>query len=224
MARVVDRVTSIEEGAARPLSFCSEPVTETARPVAPISGAVPGRTVVAPKAPDLRRMPSPRRQAISAAEPTLDETPDGRLQEDELKRLMGYQVAQANVVTLAVFQEVVGKPLGLRTVEYTVLALIASNGEASPAQLAKALNLSPSYITMALDKLAGKGLVRRETDERDRRAQRLHATRQGRAQVGQMTQALLEAERRLFSGALSEVEQLMLKELLHKLARTRRPA
>ena len=169
-------------------------------------------------------MPSSRQGTSSAVEPTLDETPDGRLQEDELKRLIGYQVAQANVVTLAVFQDVVGKPRGLRTVEYTVLSLIASNGEASPAQLAKALNLSPSYITMALDKLAGKGLVRRETDERDRRAQRLHTTRQGKTQVAQMTQDLLEAERRLFSGALSEVEQLMLKELLHKLARTRRPA
>ena len=159
----------------------------------------------------------------SAIEATPDETPDGRLQEDELRRLIGYQVAQANVVTLAVFQDVVGKPLGLRTVEYTVLALIASNGEASPAQLAKALNLSPSYITMALDKLEGKGLVRREIDERDRRAQRVHATRQGKLQVAQMTQNLFEAERRLFSGALSEVEQLMLKELLHKLARARRP-
>jgi len=169
-------------------------------------------------------MPSSPRPRSSAPAPTLDETPDGRLQEDALRRLIGYQVAQANVVTLAVFQEVVGKPLGLRTVEYTVLALIATNDEASPAQLAKALNLSPSYITMALDKLTGKGLVRRETDERDRRAQRLHTTRQGKTQVAQMTQALLEAERRLFSGALSEVEQLMLKELLHKLARTRRPA
>ena len=169
-------------------------------------------------------MPSSPPRRSSASEPTLDETPDGRLHEDALEQLIGYQVAQANVVTLAVFQAVVGKPLGLRTVEYSVLALIASNGEASPAQLAKALNLSPSYITMALDKLTGKGLVRREIDERDRRAQRLHTTRQGKTQVAQMTQALLAAERRLLSDALSAGEQLMLKELLHKLARTRRPA
>ena len=169
-------------------------------------------------------MPSSPPRRSSASEPTLDETADGRLHEDALEQLIGYQVAQANVVTLAVFQAVVGKPLGLRTVEYSVLALIASNGEASPAQLAKALNLSPSYITMALDKLTGKGLVRREIDERDRRAQRLHTTRQGKTQVAQMTQALLAAERRLLADALSEAEQLMLKELLHKLARTRRPA
>jgi len=164
----------------------------------------------------------PHSRPAHIVEQALDETPAGDLQELELRRLIGYQVAQASVVTLAVFDEVVGQQVGLRTVEYTVLALIDANGDVSPAQLAKALSLSPSYITMALDKLAGKGFVRRETNERDRRGQRLHTTVDGKSQAARMTRGLLEAERQMFSGALTQVEQLMLAELLHKLARSRR--
>jgi DNA-binding MarR family transcriptional regulator len=151
------------------------------------------------------------------------ETPQGRLQEGPLRRLVGYQLAQAAVMTLSVFEEAAGKPHGLRTVEYTVLALIDANGEVAPAQLAQALNLSPSYITMALDKLEGKGLVKREVNPMDRRAQRLLTTGEGRRRVGMLTRALLEAERETFA-TLTEAEQWMLAELLHKLACSRSAA
>ena len=148
------------------------------------------------------------------------ETPEGRLQELELKELLGYQVAQATIVTLGVFEEVVGRPCNLRTVEYTVLALIRANGAVAPAQLAKALSLSPSYITMALDKLESLGLIKRETNETDRRGQRLHLTAKGAALALKTTQDLIRAEREAFV-TLSPIEQLMLGELLHKLAQSR---
>ena len=48
-----------------------------------------------------------------------------------------------------------------------------------PAKLAKALGLSPSYITMALDKLEGRGLIRRETNERDRFQENAQAVTDG---------------------------------------------
>lgn len=150
----------------------------------------------------------------------LAETPLGHLQELELRQLIGYQVAQATIATLRVFDEVVGKPLGLRTVEYTVLALIRANGAVSPAQLAKALGLSPSYITLALGKLEGMGLVTRETNADDKRGQRLHVTPKGRARAERMTEELITAERAAFV-TLTPVEQAMLCELLHKLGLSR---
>jgi len=168
---------------------------------------------IGPSMPTSRRTPS--------AERALAETPEGRLLEQDLKRLIGYQVAQASIATLAVFDETVGKPLGLRTVEYTVLALVEANQEVSPAHLAKGLNLSPSYITLALDKLEGQGLITRETNQRDRRGQRLGTTAKGRSLVARMTRDLIEAERQAYS-TLTDVERLMLAELLHKLARSRR--
>jgi len=164
-------------------------------------------------------MPPSRR--TPSAERALEETPEGRLLEQDLKRLIGYQVAQASIATLAVFDETVGKPLGLRTVEYTVLALIAANQEVSPAHLAKGLNLSPSYITLALDKLEGQGLITRETNQRDRRGQRLGTTAKGRSLVARMTRSLIDAERQAYT-TLTDAERLMLAELLHKLARSRR--
>lgn len=161
------------------------------------------------------QMPNTKNRTPTRAD--SDETPSGRLHEGPLKRLLGYQVAQANLVTLAVFDEVVGRERALRTAEYTVLALLDANGVASPANLAKALRLSPSYITMALDTLEGRGFIRREKNERDRRGQRVMLTTQGSQEAAEMTTMLLEAERSRFT-ALSEVEQLMLAELLRKLA------
>lgn len=148
-------------------------------------------------------------------------TPDGHLEEHELRHLIGYQVAQAGIVTLAIFERAFGQRHGMRTVDFTILALISSNGAASPARLAKALGLSPSYISAALDRLQQAGLVKREADEKDRRGLRLHATAEGSALAAQATASLIEAERRAFT-ALSAVEQLMLSELLHKLASCRR--
>jgi DNA-binding MarR family transcriptional regulator len=171
-----------------------------------------------------RPMPTPAKPAaIEQIERSLGETPQGHLQELELRNLLGYQVAQASIVTLQVFDDVVAKAEGLRTVEYTVLALIRANRAVSPAQLAKALNLSPSYITAALDKLDGRGLVRRETNESDRRGQRLHVTAAGEALAKRLTDELLRAERETLN-TLTGVERLMLAELLHKLGRSRRRA
>jgi len=155
-------------------------------------------------------------------QPGLDsETPQqGHLQERDLRHLVGFQVAKASIVTLAIFDDVVGQPEGLRTVEYTVLALIDSNGSVAPAQLAKTLNLSPSYITVALDKLEARGFINRQADQRDRRGQRLTTTAKGHQEALRLTRSLIEAERRAMS-TLSPVEQLMLAELLGKLARSR---
>jgi DNA-binding MarR family transcriptional regulator len=150
----------------------------------------------------------------------LAETPKGHLQELDLRQLIGYQVAQASIVTLSVFDEVVGRPLGLRTVEYTVLALIRANGAVQPAVLANALNLSPSYITLALAKLEGMGLVKRKTNTEDKRSQRLHVTPRGDVLAARMTQDLIAAERAAFV-TLTPVEQAMLGELLHKLGLSR---
>ena len=146
--------------------------------------------------------------------------PQGHLQERELRHLVGFQVAKASIVTLAIFDEVVGRPEGLRPVEYTVLALIDTNGSVAPAQLAKTLSLSPSYITVALDKLEARGLIDRRADQRDRRGQRLTTTPEGHQEALRLTHRLIEAERRAMS-SLSTVEQLMLAELLGKVARSR---
>jgi DNA-binding MarR family transcriptional regulator len=154
----------------------------------------------------------PKRRPLRA-----DTTPAGRLDEARLHHVLGYQMAQATIVTQAVFMSHVGHPFELRPVEYTVLTLIVENPGGSLARLARALAVTAPNITMWIDKLEARGLVRREPSATDRRAQVLRATPEGEALARQATQRILEAERAALT-TLSPAEHAMLVELLHKLA------
>ncbi len=174
-----------------------------------------------PSAPSAPAAPlKPPRARAEEPKLAMESTPAGRLREGPLQQLLGYQLAQASIVTIALFQDVVGNPHALRTVEYTLLALIQANPRVSPAQLTKALGLSAPYITNGLDKLAGRGLIVRETNENDRRGFHLSVTAQGESLAQTFTTQLLENERAKFK-TLTPAEHLMLTELLHKLARSR---
>lgn len=148
-------------------------------------------------------------------------TPSGRLGEERLQHIVGYQLAQAALVTYGVFEELVGAPLKLRPVEYTILTLVKENAGVSPAQLSDALAVTRPNITVWIDKLEARGLVRREKNVNDRRGQLLRATERGAALAEKATRLLIEGEREAFS-SLTPVEHMMLTELLHKLARSRR--
>lgn len=149
----------------------------------------------------------------------LDLTPAGRMEEAGLQRVLGYQLAQAALVTDAIFFEQVGTPFNLRPVEYTVLTLIAENPGGSLVRLARALSVTPPNITAIVDRLEGKGLVAREASEQDRRAHVLHVTPKGAELVRKATQRIVAAESATLP--LSAAEQAILAELLHKVALAR---
>lgn len=143
-------------------------------------------------------------------------TPAGRLEEARLSMVLGYQLAQASIVTDAIFTREVGEPLQLRRVEYTVLTLIAENPGGSPARLARALAVTPPNITALVDRLVGRGLVQRRASDEDRRGQALTVTRAGADLVRKSTERIVDAERAAL--ALTSGEQAILAELLHKVA------
>src|SRR5689334_7060550 len=118
----------------------------------------------------------------------LDLTPAGRMEEARLQKVLGYQLAQAAIVTGAIFEEQVGTPFQLRPVEYTVLTLIAENPGGSLVRLARALSVTPPNISTMVDRLEGKGLIARQASEEDRRAQVLHVTPKGADLVRKATQ------------------------------------
>ncbi len=124
-------------------------------------------------------------------------------------------------MTYGVFDAVVAKPLKLRPVEYTILRLVRENAGVAPAQLSDALAVTRPNISVWIDKLEQRGLVRREQNASDRRGQLLHATEKGAALAAKATQLLIEGERAAFT-TLTQVEHMMLTELLHKLACARR--
>lgn len=134
-----------------------------------------------------------------------------------LSNLLGYHIAQASVTTVALFDRHVGQPFGLRKVEYSLLLLTIANGPQSPKKLAQALALSAPNLTMLLDRMQARGLLRRERSEVDRRSQNVVLTDEGQriamasaAAAAPMEQALCER--------LSRAEHAMLIELLRKVA------
>lgn len=153
-------------------------------------------------------------------EAATDRTPRGRLSQARLHAVLGYQIAQAIIVTNAVFETQVEQTLGLRKVEFTVLMLIAENPGGTPAQIARALAFTPGNITMWVDRLVDQGLVRREAGTTDRRAMHLFATPAGEALAQDAVQRIVAGEDARLH-ALSPGERAILLELLGKVAQSR---
>lgn len=150
-------------------------------------------------------------------------TPRADLAEGGIQELLGYQLAQAAILTTDTFVAIVGKPLDLRKVEYTALQLIAENPGVTATQIAKALAITVPGVTLWLDKLEARRLIVRERSGTDRRTQHLMPTETGRQLVATALEQLLEAEAELLRH-LTPGERQLLLELLHKFARSRRPA
>jgi DNA-binding MarR family transcriptional regulator len=148
---------------------------------------------------------------------TKELTPAGRLAAAGLHDVIGYQIAQASIATLAVYRRAAGAALELRPVEYTMLVLVNENPGSTGARLARALAVSAPNITMWLEKLQRRGLVRREASETDRRSLHLYVTDKGRKLAEEATRRVVEAERHAFAH-LSAGERAILVELLRKLA------
>ncbi|MDO9091573.1 MAG: MarR family transcriptional regulator [Rubrivivax sp.] len=151
----------------------------------------------------------------------LGRTPDGSLHEGALAALLGYRLAQAAVITSAVFDQQMSDALALKPVEFSALALIHGNPGAGPAQLAQALSISRPLITQCLDRLESRGLVQRTPKPSDGRGLEVNCTGAGRRAVTDALRRLADAEAQALAG-LSRAEQGMLLELLGKAAR--RPA
>lgn len=155
--------------------------------------------------------------------PMAVRTPAASLDEAALLTVIGYQLAQATVVTDRVFDEHVGQRQTLRKLEFTLLALLHGNPGATARQLSHALAVTPPHIAAAVERLVQRGLLERERGTSDARLQHLTLTRAGSAAVARAVPALQQGEAAALAG-LSAAERAMLVELLHKAARSRRAA
>ena len=154
------------------------------------------------------------------AEPEADRAGEPiapQLQLGPLGDLLGFHIARASVTTFALFEQHVGQPFGLRKVEYSLLLLVLANGPLSPKRLAQALALSAPNLTMLLDRLQQRGLLRRERSLVDRRSQNVVLTDEGQ-RIAQASAAEAAPMERALDGRLSRAEQAMLIELLCKVA------
>jgi DNA-binding MarR family transcriptional regulator len=153
--------------------------------------------------------------------PETDRTPLARLAEAGMHAIVGYQLAQAAIVTNQVFDERVGRRGGLRKVELTILGLVQGNPDVTARQLARALAVTPPNIAVWIDKLESRGLIARTRSDADARMQHIRITREGAALVDRALKELREGELAALA-PLSAAERAMLGELLHKVALCRR--
>ena len=147
--------------------------------------------------------------------------PRDRLDESAIEHILGYRLAQASILMRSVFNQHVGEPLNLRTVEFTLLMLLLTNEDVTPSQIARILAMSAPNLTQLLDRLAERGLVARERSLHDRRAQHIRLTRSRRALAKKAHELSLGMEQETLQH-LSDAERAMLLELLQRVARQRR--
>ena len=92
------------------------------------------------------------------------------------------------------------RPLGLTPAQERALRVIArSEAPLRMTELADYLGIVPRSVTTVVDALEETGLVRRETDPRNRRAILLHLTDRGRAYRDDMREARRRAAEDLFA-------------------------
>ncbi len=136
---------------------------------------------------------------------------DGVLADD-----VSFLLARANALSLSAGNAALA-PFGLRVRSYSVLALAVGGARPSQRDLAEYLRLDPSQVVSLVDDLQKRGLVVREPDPADRRANVVVATDAGERAFDEARRAAQEAERREHA-ALTAEERSQLADLLRKIA------
>lgn len=101
--------------------------------------------------------------------------------------------------------------------QYRTLVVLASRGPQSLAGLAEAVVVTPATATRMCDRLVRKGLVRRRTEQGNRRQVRLTLTKPGRELVDAVT-ARRRAEIERIVAEMPAGEQAVLVQALGRLA------
>ena len=132
------------------------------------------------------------------------------LLQDELRAYPGYLLARARAQAFRAFDNAVGAPFELRPVEFSVLVLLKSNAQASPAQLAASLHVAAPNLTGILRRLEDRGLVRRFPCPEDRRATNATITEAGLQLIADAAPGHVDTVRETVLDALTpeQLEQL----------------
>ena len=117
---------------------------------------------------------------------------------DALADDLSFLLARANAQSLSAGNAAFAKT-GLRVRSYSVLALAAGGSRPSQRDLADFLRLDPSQVVALVDDLQARGLVAREADPADRRANVVVATPAGRVVYEQARAEAHAAEQKVFA-------------------------
>ncbi len=142
--------------------------------------------------------------------------PAERLRESLLADDLSFLLARANALSLGAGNAALEEH-GLKVRSYSVLALAAGDGKPTQRELAEFLRLDPSQVVALVDDLQSRGLVRRESDPNDRRANVVVATEDGLARYRRASESARDAEQALHHNLTAE-DREQLGALLRALA------
>lgn len=122
---------------------------------------------------------------------------------------LGYQIRQAQTAS---FRDLAAplKALGLTPGEFSLLSIVRANPGLRQADLVQVYGLDKSTLSVAVARLAKRGLIRQRRDAEDRRRQAFDLTADGVRVLDRATEIVEDQERRM-ADALSpgEAERLM---------------
>ena len=126
-----------------------------------------------------RRIAAPAQlDAPPAAPAGKRKAPRRALDDSALAHLVGYAASRTALEMRKVFARNM-EPFDLSVAEFTILMLVASNGDVNQKQLGDALDISPPNMAVTLDRMVERGWVERVRSTHDRRAQHIVLDREG---------------------------------------------
>jgi DNA-binding MarR family transcriptional regulator len=141
---------------------------------------------------------------------------------DDIKRLLrpsGALLAAQSDLGTAIEQLVVAKTqYSSATLDLLVRLRLAPNGQLRGIDLVRQLHMSPGYVSRLIDRAEADGLISRQADPHDRRAQLLTLTPGGERVFDDFAPAVLEVLEGTIYTALSADEVDVLVDLLARIS------
>lgn len=132
-----------------------------------------------------------------------------------LKSLLSHAIARAHLAGDATFHAAIGER-SITPLRFSLLELVAANPGLQQVQLAEALELSRSAVTLVIDYWQARACLERRSEPNDRRSFGIFLTDVGTALLADLRRRVLIHERKLAAG-LNASEQRELIRLLGKL-------
>jgi DNA-binding MarR family transcriptional regulator len=130
------------------------------------------------------------------------------------RKSIGSLLSRVRVEMLAALDEELAHdrrlaPFGLSAAQFIVIASLAGEERKSASDLCKGISYDAGAMTRMLDRLEGKGLIRRSRSPEDRRLVHLELTDEGRALYPRMRELSLGVANRFLRGfTKAEARQL----------------
>ena len=134
---------------------------------------------------------------------------------------IGSLLGRVKVAMMAEFDEELAADrrlaaLELSAAQFSVMASLAGEERKSASDLCKGISYDAGAMTRMLDRLEGKGLIRRNRSPEDRRLVHLELTEEGRAAYPRMRELALAVANRFLRG-FTKAEARQLESLLTRM-------